>query len=368
MIHNSKFIVTNFAYGNGPYLRTTELALAFNDELEKVGKKRLGIFVPLVYGDKQKQTMREEFGDVPEIVFDEKLGEILRGVFYGSVGSPQVSGNFQDYLKKWAQSVKGASEKAHKHLEETYGKDIVVELSRSPRLRYDIAPAYFTSFGFLGEIYEQAGLKDAAKAADWVERDYRIHCLSYPGTFSFLQNRQPRYKTEMETPPIIKNLELRMKNEELAEGIFVTVSGIAGLEKLYAETGKLGLKIYTNDPKVVPGGIKASPDLVGNPNIKLHFARSGWGSVYLSLFSGTPLVVPEFDPSDDPEIKFNNQTIEKLGIGIIYRGQNLDQLLKESEAVKENMQKVREDILKRWGTLDGNKYAASLFARDFLGA
>ena len=146
------------------------------------------------------------------------------------------------------------------------------------------------------------------------------------------------------------------------------MSGIAGLEKLYAETGKLGLKIYTNDPKVVPGGIKASPDLVGNPNIKLHFARSGWGSVYLSLFSGTPLVVPEFDPSDDPEIKFNNQTIEKLGIGIIYRGQNLDQLLKESEAVKENMQKVREDILKRWGTLDGNKYAASLFARDFLGA
>ena len=357
MIHNSKFIVTNFAYGNGPYLRTTELALAFNRELEKSGHSRMKIIVPLVYGDKQKRIMQEEFGDRPEIIFDEKLGDILRSVFY-------AGGNFQDYLKKWAQLVKEASAKAHEYLAKTYGKDIVVELSRSPRLRYNIAPAYFTSFAYLSEIYERSRLKDAAKVADWVERDYKIHCLSYPGTFAFLKDRQARYKTEVETPPIMKLP--KENNEKIDSGIFITVSGISGLENLYVEAGWLGMKIYTNDSKAIPGGIKALPDLVANSNIKLHFARSGWGSVYLSLFSGTPMIVPEYDPSDDPEIKFNNQTIEKLGIGIIYRGQSLEQLLKESELVKENMRKVQEDILKRWGTLDGNQYCAKIFAKDFF--
>lgn len=362
-----KFLITNFAYGNGPYLRTTELALAFNNELEKIGKKRLGIIVPLVYGDQQKRIMQEEFGDIlvrqahhkPELVFDEKLGEILRGVFY-------EGGSFQGYLKKWGESVQNASAKAHDHLLKIYGDSIAVELVRSPRLRYDIAPAYFTSFAYLGEIFEHAGFSDLVELADWVERDYKTYCLSYPGTFSFLQNRQPRYKNEIETPPIMKFPVPYICHQTLEKGIYVTVSGIPGLETLYSAASKIGLKVYTNNPKAVSGAIKALPDLVADQNIKLHFARSGWGSVYLSLFSGTPLVVPEYDLNDDPEIKFNNQTIEKLGIGIIYRGQTLDGLLQEAEAIKENMKRMREDILKRWGTLDGNQFCAEIFAKDFV--
>ena len=84
---SNKFIVTNFAYGTGPYIHTVALAVAFNDRLEKSGQERLGIVVPWVYGDKQKQVMLEEFSDHEkkysgEILLDAGLGQILEKVFY----------------------------------------------------------------------------------------------------------------------------------------------------------------------------------------------------------------------------------------------------------------------------------------------
>src|SRR3989344_1749536 len=139
----TKYIVTNFAYGTGPYLRTTELALAFNDELEKRGEERLGIIVPWVYGEKQKKIMLEEFSPyADEIFLDEKLGGILRSIFYGD-------NTYEEALVKWSENVKSVSQEAKKHLSgkiETISlsgkpkiidfQDIVLELNRSPRLRY----------------------------------------------------------------------------------------------------------------------------------------------------------------------------------------------------------------------------------------
>ena len=82
------YAVLNFAYGTGPYLRTTDLAIAFNAELERRGQPRLGIIVPWVYGDKQKKVMLEEFAGHEqkypgEILLDAGLGAILKSIFYG---------------------------------------------------------------------------------------------------------------------------------------------------------------------------------------------------------------------------------------------------------------------------------------------
>ena len=127
-----KYIVTNFAYGTGPYLRTTELALAFNDELEKLGQERMSIIVPLVYGEKQKNIMREEFGELlnsGEIIFDAKLGAILKSVFY-------EKSSYESALKNWVLNFKKASGGAKAHLLRKYRNSIAVELSRSPRLDF----------------------------------------------------------------------------------------------------------------------------------------------------------------------------------------------------------------------------------------
>ena len=354
-------------------MRTTELAFAFNDELEKRGCKRLKIIVPLVYGDKQKTIMAEEFSAYmaehsAEIILDVGLGKILKKVFYEGK-------SFSDYLNTWVKKAGIVSTEANKYLRAKYGKNIKVELNRSPRISYDVASSYFTSFGYIGEILEKTAnigslkipaaiLDPAVKQADLIEKKQKIHCLAFPGTFSYLNNRKKRYRTELEVPPLITPLLPKSRKE--GKGIFVTVSGIPGLEKLYSAASKLGLRVYSNDPDVIPGSIKTSPKVIVGGDILLHFARAGWNSVWLSLFSETPLIIPDFDPSDDPEIYFNNISIQKLGMGIVYRGQTVEELLGAYKKVKNKNLAIKKGIINRWGTFDGTKYCAKIFVNDYL--
>ena len=380
----AKYLVTNFAYGTGPYLRTTELALDFNKELEKRDKERLGIIVPRVYGDKQNMIMMEEFSPfADEIFLDEGLGALLKSIFYGD-------NTYEEALRKWIEGAKEMSKKANGYLSnkfsvtslsgkqiEVNGEDIVAEINRAPRLRYDIAPVYYTSFGHISQILENSKkipyetisvdpelLERGVKISEWVESAGKIHVIAYPATFSWRDDYKLKYPTEVLTPPIARLYE--PNHEEFEPGIFVTITGIPGLERLYEDTRRLGLKLYSNDTEAVPGSIKKLPHVIPNKNTVFNFARAGFGSIWPSMTSGTPIVVPDFDPKDDPEVYFNNVLLEELGIGFVYRGEPLEEILKEIPRLKENSKNMCAKILARWGTLDGNQYCAKLFADDFL--
>ncbi len=385
----SRYIVTNFAYGTGPYLRTTELVIAFNNELENRGEARIPVIVPWVYGDKQKAIMLEEFGDhiashPDEILLDAELGAILKEVFYSG------KDKYEETLRAWISSVGDVSRRAHAHLSGTFeaetftgekrtidGKDIILEINRSPRLRYDVAPSYSTTFGYIAEILEKALelptgtfdvdpelMKQGVAVADSIEGKQDLNLMAYPATFSWEDGYQSRYKGEILVPPIT-DLP-REHSESMNEGLYVTITGIEGLERLYAEARGLGLKLYSNDTKAVEGAEKALPHVIPNPAIALQFARAGWGSIWLSMFCGTPLVIPKFDPTDDPEIYFNNEAVKGLGIGTIYEDQSLEAILKEGAAVRAASKKVCDDIIARWGTLNGNEVCAKLMADRFL--
>ncbi len=360
-----KYIVTNFAYGTGPYLMTTKLAAAFNDELERAGQPRMGIIVPWVYGEKQKRIMAEEFSGYEkkypgELILDAGLGGILEKVFYGGT-------DYETYLKKWTANFKEVSREANAYLSARYGSDIAVELNRSPRLLYGVAPAYSTSFGHMSQIFEKSLevpvikiqkelLQKAAEISKCIEREQQIQAVAYPGVFSWAKDYQPVHKGEVLAPPI--GPMPRPDTSEIEKGIYVTKTGIPGLERLYGKAEKLGLKIYSNGDH--------NPNLITNQTILLHFARSGWASVWFSLLAEKPIIVPEYDSADDPEIYFNNLAIEKTGIGIVYREEPLKELLKKSEHAKRSCQQTKKEILERWGTLDGTGYCAAIFARDFL--
>src|SRR3990167_8523270 len=82
-----RFLITNFAYGIGPYLRTTEIALSLNRELRQRG--------------------REDFAVHADSIFlDEKLGGILKTVFYEKE-------TIEEALIRWNNTEKSASESAH---------------------------------------------------------------------------------------------------------------------------------------------------------------------------------------------------------------------------------------------------------------
>ncbi len=357
-----KFIVTNFAYGTGPYLMTTKLAAAFNDELEKTGRPRMKIIVPWVYGEKQRAIMEEEFPSfekLGEIILDKELGAILEKVFYANT-------DYASYLKKWVDNFKAASLEARAYLMKVYGSNISVELNRSPRILYGVAPSYSTTFGHLSRVFKEASadaritldktlLKKAEDISACIEREQAITAMAYPGIFSS-GDYQPVYKGEVLVPPISPLPEANI--EPIEKGFFITKSGIPGLERLYKEAKAFGLRAYTNEDY--------SPAVITNPNIVLHFARSGWASVWFSMLAEKPIVVPEYDSDDDLEIKFNNLIIEKLGIGVVYRGESLAEILEKTEKAKEACRNMKKDILARWGTLDGTRFSAALFVKDYL--
>ncbi len=390
MIAGRQFLVTNFAYGIGPFLRTTELAIVFNDTLERSGRSRFVCIIPWVYGEKQRGIMLEEFGEHEkkhpgELLLDEKLGGILKSVFYGD-------NTYAAALAAWVKIAEKVSLEAKRHLSgiidaqtlsgehvSIEGKNIVVEINRSPRVRFDVAPSYFTTFGYIEDILRgalEAGrgrvnvdpvlLERGIEIAHSIEAQQRMHMVAFPGTFSGSESYIAKYPSEILVPPI-RDARMVQNNEEIEPGIFVTVTGIPGLERLYREAEDFGLRLYSNDLDSVPGSVRRfSPNHGLNKNIVLHFARSGWGSVWLSMLCGTPILVPDFDPSDDPEIYFNNKMVEELGIGTVYRGQPLSEILAAGRRVRENYAKMCEKIKKRWGTLDGNQVCADLFAKDFL--
>ena len=383
----NKFIVTNFAYGTGPYLRTTELALAINEELELQRQNRFGIIVPWVYGEKQKRIMLEEFSAVnqkypSEILLCARLGGILKTIFYGD-------NTYQQALEIWADKfaeVNSAATnllKAEIEVEDLDGNkkvvsggDIVMELSRSGRVKYGLPVCFGVSFGHISEILkntlgvsqkeiavDRELVKRVIPLAEEIESQYRFIGLAHPGTFSYLANRWP-YPKEVLIPPTI--YPPVPNSNDIVAGIYVTITGIPGLERLYKEAEQLGLKIYSNDPKTVPGSEKLLPHVVSNPKIIFQFARSGWGSVWLSQLSGTPFVAPDFDPKDDPEIYFNNLCVEKLGLGIVYRGQGLAELIDQAEGLKPALKTFNQKLLDQFGTLDGNRYAAKLIVEKLL--
>ena len=379
-----KYVVTNFAYGTGPYLRTTELALSINNELQKRGRERLGIVVPLVYSERQLEVMREEFSDhADEIFLDESLGKLLGSIFYKDE-------RYEEMLARWIENAKSVSEKVHAHLSGTFsvaslsgekkmvkGSDILFEINRSPRIRYDIGPSYFTTFAYVEDILGRALkapkggiavsqdlLEKGKEIARFVEEKQTMRAVAYPATFSWEEPHTKHFPGEILAPPISRVYPAN--TESLSPGIFVTITGIPGLERLYKDAERLGLKLYSNDTNGVPESTRALPHVIPNKNIVFQFARAGWSSIWLSMISGTPLVVPEYDPTDDPEIYFNNHAVEQLGIGVVYRGQKLEQVLHETARLRENSKDLSENVLAKFGTLDGNQYCAKLFAEHFL--
>ncbi len=370
----NKYIITNFIYGTGPFLRTTEIAIAVNKQV----KNPYGIIVPWVMGEKQRKIMLEEFTDQADNIFlDKQLGDILNTVFYNEKG-------YEDSLRMWIENYEEKSREAQLYLKGTLstetlsgkkveinGKYIEIEINRSPRIKFGIEKSFGVTFGCTSEILKKVLdlphdivsidrnlVRKAIPISEELEKN-KLTFISYPGTFSYLNQEK-----NIETPPTIT---IPLVNQEKFErGVYVTVSGIPGLDDLYKKVGELGLKLYSNDPSKVPGSTKLSPHAIGNPNIVAQFARSGWGSVHLSQLQSVPLIVPDYDPKDDPEIYFNNKCIEELGLGIVYRGQNPEKLICAAEVLCPRVQMLNGSLLEKFGTLDGANYCAKLIVNSII--
>ena len=345
MKQETPVILCNPGFGNGPYLRAAELALAVAAGIGKPFR----IVIPLLYGASQKRILEEEFGTNGAFILDEELGRIIRSLAFEGK-------SYGDYLKRWLLDADRAGEKARAYIREHYPQ-VAMEIARSPLLHFNVAPGYCALFGYQSDILRQSALQDAVT----VDRDVLRECsekflkmesgftkrfITVPGTFEEL------HETDTPVPPIIA---LRKNTVDVpTPSIYVTTSGIAGLSSLAATAGRLGLPVYSNHPEKIPGSRFAPPWIIAHDNIVLHVARAGWGSVWLSLLTETPLLTPAYDPQDDPEIFFNNRRIEELSLGAVDRGQSVEQL----QQLQPGIATYKKALQDRFGTLDGAAYTA----------
>ena len=369
--HRPPLILTSFAYGTGPYLRTTEWALTVADLLENQGGSKHRVIVPLVYGNKQKMILKEALGGrMEDVILDKIYGALLAPLFYSK--EP-----YAIYLKRWIDLVDTQSALIRDHLQKTYGDAIALELHRSPRMKLNMAPTFALTFGWQTDILTQAKgnpeieipevlLDHAISKFQSIESSFQKTFITDPGTFSHIPNfqfspEQSRKVNSQFIPPTIPSPQPTTRPME--QGIYVTVTGIPGLERLFVDVKSLGMTIYSNDPGEAK---KTLPDVIGNPAIKLHFARSGWSSIWLSLLTETPFIATSWDPKDDPEIYFNNQCIEALGIGTVYHGQSFEELIDEGEKQKIQMQALRSGLQRKYGTLNGTTMASAVIIQSQL--
>lgn len=322
------------------------MALKLSD---KLGGK-VSVVIPHVYGERQKRILAEEFAHESRIILDEKFGSILRSIFFDG-------GSYKQFLQQWLASVDAASSKAAAYLKKTY--NIVCEISRSPLLDLGITPAFYNSWSRISDVLEQAkgepaidmdnGLLDtAAKKMRALESRYSAHFISVPGTFE-LKRGDIAIPLSASTP--------QQEDQAVERGIYVTVSGIPGVQSLEEIAQCVELKIYASDASSVHGAVHAHPGILSDPNIVAHVARAGWGAIGTSLATGTPIIVPAYKADEDPEIFFNIRRVEELGLGIQFKGQSREELWKIVEKLRPRIREYKESLVKRFGTLDGASLA-----------
>lgn len=384
-----KYIVLNFTHGNGPFLRTLELALAINKLLERRRVERFGIIIPWVYGSRQKTILQENFNKYikkypGEILLDKYLGECLESIFYGGEKT------YEESLKHLFENHKKIENKIEHYflngllVEDFYGNktqiyknDIAMEINRCPIISFGITPSYYTSFAYVSEILERSIGESAIKIDPDVlrklipyyyelEKKQTLRFIAEPATFAYLGKSIKRHDTEIYTPPN-SNQSLNRRYFFVRKGVYVTVTGITGVNKrLFGELNRVGLRIYTNKPGQIPLSKKANPTIIAHKNIILHFARVGWGSAWLSWLTETPLVALPYDTKDDPEVYFNNICIEKMGLGKIYIGQSIEELLEFKDSYEKNLKLIRNKLLEKYETLNGVEYTAEKIVEHFL--
>ena len=382
-------MITTFAHGNGPYSRTVDLGLAINAELARRREESFQIIVPLVYGERQRRIMLEDFGQVVEqspdlILLDETYGRILNDLFFKTghyqqnlefllENQPRLEQQVRDYLSGAlkVRNFNGDSRTVR-------GKDIAFEISHNPRIATGFQMSYYTTIGLFSEILERTleqkipgfdpeVVRGVIGIAKKIEDDKKVHFMPEPFVFSYDAHRVKRPK-EIFTPPFIH--VPKGNNEDVPSGMYVMLTGIDGLRGLFDEINRFGVKVYCPPFVKDIGGADNThaPDFVSNPNIKYQFARTGWSTVWVSHMTETPLITPRYILGDDPEIFFNERTVLGLGIASLFDGSNTpEQVLRQADSQMQNMSRVNQALVRNYGMLDGMDYTANVIVEDLLG-
>lgn len=350
----------------------------------------VSILVPWVYGEGQLRILREEASDEPDlwgkVFLSPDLGDALRPLLFSGEGFNEELNTFLRIYKRQKKFLEDLFKSSLRvvdlkgdslHLEP--GK-IRLEVTRNPVVSTGIEYSYYSSVSYCSAIFEELLEHEEVSGVDYdlvrkaiyevrqMEGDFRLHFQPIPKCLSFKENSQPLFETERETPPLIPLP--RVPTERLERGMYVSVSGISGLSPLYQEAFRLPQTIFTNDRSRGFEGQVYPPRYIGHSSVGQVFARAAWNTIWLANLTGTPLVCPDHMQEDHPEIFFNLKSISKMNLAYIWdhKKNSLEDFITQIPSGKQKPPAVYEEIMKRFGTLDGLDYCVNIIVEDFLNA
>lgn len=387
-----QYLLTNFGCGNGPFLRAVDLAMAVRERLlTRLGNQdEIRVLIPYAYGEKMRTLLGEDYADAlganPSLfVFDEALGLLLKRLLYDGR-------DFQFTLEALANEYPDVQRLVDEHLSVsfeavTFGGErvtispsqMLASVSRNPNVRMGSVLSFYTSIGFLEKIfvrtmedpsfsYDRVLMEKARQHARSLEDGQALWFQPEPSAFSFETPRDHWRPETIWTSPLFHPPESQTFADDLAPGVYVLVSGIPHLERLYDQVTKYGWTFYANQP--LPH-LKAArllhPRFVGHPSIQAVFARAAWNTIWLTNLSRKPLLCPSFLKDDFPEIFFNNKTVEALGLGtILMPDTSVEDAVKKSVALQPAIDDYYSRLRSTYGTMDGLELVASQISKRLL--
>lgn len=396
---DSPVIIVNPAHGNEPYILGTNIAKEVSETLEKEGIKKAKIVVPLMYGQRQKEILLEQNMDHPELIyFDEEYGKILKNIMFSN-------GNFQDHLNQLDLHY----DEIDKLLKQRFApnstsidvqnlgtgetdsfspQNIIASIDTGSRVMVTAPNRYFAFPILLSELLQETAktdslgfsenqLKNTINRMIKLESQYSQVFIPKINSLSYLHSKdidlQPTSVNDRERiySPAMKKEE-DVSDNNIEKGIYVMFSGTGSTKnqnvELINSAKKAGLTVYTNPWENVEGAQKVSPKILSDKNIMAIFGRSGWGTGWQAQNLAKPWFVSPYQPGDDPEIFFNNKTIEAFDMGKVLRDGNIssDDMLKFIQEISPGLNALNLKIKKEFGTLDGVKYVADFIAKDIL--
>jgi len=385
-------ILTNFGAGFGPFVRALDLAREIRSELRKKLREQIVVVVPWVYGDAQKRIIEEEVTNNTELInsiyLSKDLGDCLKPLLFNG-------NHFNKTLEAIVNQFEKQKQKLNSLLKSTLqvvnlvgevkmlaGSSIRLEVSRNPVISTPIECAYYTSIGYFTEILQQLLIEQELGTIDYsliektlptvqkLETDFRIHFQPKINSLSFKQDRSSLFPSEVTTPPLLR--KPAHCSLSIDKGIYISLSGISGLNILYEEAMQLQVRKYANYnyDGLTPDCI-LPPSVISHHSITGIFARAAWNTIWLSNLTQTPLICPEYTEGDNPEIFFNLKTIQKYELAYTWRRKEtslLDIINSVAKGKEKTMKNIYRDMKEQFGTLDGIEFCSKRISEDFLEA
>lgn len=392
-------LVLNPGHGNEPYILATAIGREVSKKFASAGIEQPILVMPLLYGDRQRRILLEENpNDVSLLYYDEQFGNILKDVMFGAGDFKQhitkVNTHYDEVEKMLnnrfrvdAQAITARSVATQESMELS-PRNIIGVIEAGNRVPIKVPHRYFAFPEVLSRVlhesmlhpelgFSESDMKKLAERMMKVEAAYSQVFVPWVSTFSYQHasdlDSQPQViddRSRIYTPAMKAGIP--KTQGEVDPGVYIMFSGTGSAvdanKSLINAAHQAGIKAFTPPWETIEGTEKLPPSVMADENIIAILGRSGWGTGWQAMQLEKPWLVAPYQEGDDPEVYFNNKTIEALKLGKIIGSEGIsgDELKKSAREISPGLSSLNDQIRQKFGTTNGIDYVADHIFQDLV--